>query len=181
MRQLQQQGVDPNALADAAKQNELNQRMNGALGGAESRLGGAKGQGQGSPGGDPTNPASWGAGSSHTDEDAGNHTTSTGHQDMDRQLDGRHSSWEVESFQDYDEQRIEGVNAVTAAVDVPLGDGPIDAESFRLNRSNERASAPLVAAPPGYRAAAEEAIDGESIPRAYRDQVKDYFDLEKKE
>ena len=85
----------------------------------------------------------------------------------------------VESFQDYDEKRIENVNAVTATVDVPLGEGPVDAESFRLNQSNETAAAPLVAAPPDYRAAAEEAIDGEAIPRAYRDQVKDYFDLGK--
>jgi len=59
---------------------------------------------------------------------------------------------------------------------VPLGDGPVDVETFRLEGSQERSGAPLLQAPDGYREAAEEAIDGESIPRAYRDQVKTYFD-----
>ncbi len=178
MRQLQQQGIDGAAIAEAQRQNELTQRMNGALGGAQSRLG-QKGDGQGQ-GGDPQNPASWGAGTSHTDADQGNHSTDgVTHQDMDRQLSGRHSSWTVESFQDFDEKRLQNVKAVTASVDVPLGDGPVDSESFRLNESNEQAGSPLLSAPADYRAAAEEAIDGEGIPRAYRDQVKDYFDLDK--
>ena len=101
------------------------------------------------------------------------------HQDRDRQVDGRHSSWVTEEFGDNPEQRLEGVRALTQSVNGPLADGPIDSWDIRLNQGDETARAPLSAAPPAYRAAAEEAVDRESVPRAYRDQVKQYFDLDK--
>ena len=68
------------------------------------------------------------------------------------------------------------MHALATSVAVPLGEGPVDVETMRLRGSEERSGSPLLQAPPGYREAAEEAIQGEGIPRHYREQVKDYFD-----
>ena len=76
-------------------------------------------------------------------------------------------------------EEFPGVKALTQSVNGPLADGPIDSWDIRLNQGDETARAPLSSAPPAYRAAAEEAVDRESVPRAYRDQVKQYFDLDK--
>jgi len=95
---------------------------------------------------------------------------------MNRQVDGAHSDWVVPFNQDHEARRIEGIEAVATTVDVPLGDGPVDSETFRLSGSEETAQSPLLQAPPGYREAAEEAIEGDAVPRSYRDQVREYFD-----
>ena len=176
LQQLEEQGLGGDGLAEQEAQSELQQQMEQALGGAAGRLGGngatgqqGRGQGDGAP--------SWGAGSDHTDADSGTFDTAGApHQDMDRQVDGRTSDWVVPFDQDHAPERLDGVEAVASTVDVPLGDGPVDVERFRLQGSQERAGAPLIQAPDGYREAAEEAIEGEGIPRAYRDQVKTYFD-----
>ncbi len=176
LEQLEQQGLGGDGLAQEEAQSQMQQQMEQALGGAAGRLGGkgATGQQGHGQGGDQ---ASWGAGTGHTDEDAGTFdTTGRSHQDMDRQVDGRTSDWVVPFDQQHAPERLDGVEAVASTVDVPLGDGPVDVETFRLEGSQERSGAPLLQAPDGYREAAEEAIDGESIPRAYRDQVKTYFD-----
>ncbi len=174
--QLQQGGVGD--LAEQQRLMEMAQEMNGALGGSQGRLGqkggGGKGQGQGkSPG------ESWGAGSAHTDA-VGEAFSTDGadHRDMDRQVDGRHSSWVVDELGENPEERLQNVQALTQSVRGKLNDGPIDSWTLRLSGSDEDAAAPLASAPPGYRAAAEEAVDGEAVPRAYRDQVKQYFDLD---
>jgi hypothetical protein len=175
LEQLEEQGLGGDGLAEQEAQSELNQEMEQALGGAAGRMGemegavGSQGAGGGGTG--------WGAGRGHTSEDEGTHSTQdVAHQDMDRQVDGRTSDWVVEFDQDHEPERLDGVEAVASTVDVPLGEGPVDVETFRLSGSEERAATPLIQAPAGYREAAEEAIEGEGIPRAYRDQVKQYFD-----
>ena len=180
LRQLEQQGVKPSDMAQQQKQMEMAQELNGALGGAEGRLGGRgrgdddEGSGQGKPGQD------WGAGTSHTDAVSDPFSTDgAAHKDMNRQVDGKHSSWVVDELGDNPEERLANVQALTQSVNVPLGDGPIDSWDIRLNEGSETAATPLSAAPPAYREAAEEAVDGENVPRAYRDQIKQYFDLEK--
>ncbi len=174
--QLEQQGLGGDGLAQEEAQNQLNQEMEQALGGAAGRLGGKEGAtGQGGTG--EGEGVSWGAGKSHTNEDEGTFDTSgVGHQDMNRQVEGRTSDWVVPFDQDHAPERLDGVEAVATTVDVPLGEGPVDTETFRLSGSDERSASALVQAPAGYREAAEEAIQGEGIPRAYRDQVKEYFD-----
>jgi len=177
LQQLEEQGLGGDGLAQEEAQSQMNQQMEQALGGAAGRLGGMDGatgaQGQGGKSGK----ASWGAGSDHTDADEGTFdTTGKGHQDMDRQVNGETSDWVVPFDQQHAPERLQGVNAVASTVSVPLGEGPVDVEHFRLSGSDERSGQALIQAPAGYREAAEEAIDGESIPRAYRDQVKTYFD-----
>lgn len=176
LQQLQEQGLGGDGLAQEEAQSQMNQQMEQALGGAAGRLGGMdgatgnQGQGKGSK-------ASWGAGSEHSAQDEGTYDTSgMAHQDMDRQVNGETSDWVVPFDQDHAPERLQGVNAVASTVDVPLGEGPVDVEHFRLSGSEERSGQALIQAPAGYREAAEEAIDGEGIPRAYRDQVKTYFD-----
>jgi hypothetical protein len=172
LEQLGQQGLGGDGLAQEQKQMDLSQGLGQALGGAAGRVG----PGQGGQGGGDTPGSGWGAGTTHTDEDKGQHANATGFQDRDRQVEGRTSSWTTEFGQDHDEQRLDGVKALATSVDVPLGEGPVDIETLRLRGSDERSGEALLQAPPGYREAAEEAIQGEAIPRHYRDQVKDYFD-----
>ena len=177
--QLEEQGLGGDGLAQDEAQSQLNQEMEQALGGAAGRLGGKEGGAchGGECGAGEGEGASYGAGRSHTNEDEGSFDTSGAqHQDMNRQLDGRTSDWVVEFDQDHAPERLDGVEAVATTVDVPLGEGPVDVETFRLSGSEERSASALVQAPAGYREAAEEAIQGEGIPRAYRDQVKEYFD-----
>jgi hypothetical protein len=176
LKQLEEQGLGGDGLAQQEAQSQLNQQLEQALGGAAGRLGGmdgATGRGRG-PG---QGKASWGAGSEHTSEDQGTFdTTGKAHQDMNRQVDGKYSDWVVPFDQDHAPERLEGVHAVASSVKVPLGEGPVDVEHFRLSGSDERSGQVLIQAPPGYREAAQEAIEGEGIPRAYRDQIKTYFD-----
>ena len=158
---------------------EVAQELNGALEGTQGRLG-QQGSERGGKGASEVGALDWGAGSSHSDAVVDPFSTDgADHRDMDRQLDGRHSSWVVEEFGQNSEERLEGVKALTQSVNVPLGDGPIDSWDIRLNRGAESSITPLSAAPPAYREAAEEAMEGETVPRAYRDQVKQYFDLNK--
>ncbi len=174
LEQLDQQGLGGDGLAQQQQQMEMSQGLGQALGGAAGRVG--KGQ-MGRGGRGNADGTGWGAGSEHTDEDKGNHQTDgQGFQDMDRQVEGRTSHWTTEYGQDHEEKRLEGVDALATSVAVPLGDGPVDVETMRLRGSDERSGSPLLQAPPGYREAAEEAIQGEGIPRHYRDQVKNYFD-----
>ena len=174
--QLDQQGLGGDGLAQDEAQSQLNQEMEQALGGAAGRLGEMEGA-TGNQGAGDGEGASWGAGRSHTDEDGGNYDTAgVGHQDMNRQIEGRTSDWVAPFDQQHAPERLEGIEAVATTVDVALGEGPVDVETFRLSGSSERSAAGLVQAPAGYREAAEEAIQGEGIPRAYRDQVKEYFD-----
>lgn len=175
LEQLEREGLGGDGLAEQEARARAGQAMEQALGGAAGRLGEREG-GAGRGEGEGTE-AGWGAGRSHTDEEEGNYETAGhGHQDMDRQVDGRHSDWVVPFDQQHDPKRLDGVDAVASTVAVPLGDGPVETESMRLSGSGERSAAPLLEAPAGYREAAEEAIEGEAIPRAYRDQVKRYFD-----
>jgi|GEM_PF-2460555 len=171
--QLDEQGLGGDGLAEQNKLNELNDSLDNALGGAAGRMGGKPGQGGKGHG---SGQSQWGAGTGHSDRDGGGHEQKQGFQDMDRQVEGRTSDWVVPHDQDFDEQRLQGVEAIAASVDVKLGGGPIDVETMRVAGSDERSGESLIQAPPGYKAAAEEAIDGESVPRAYRDQVKKYFD-----
>lgn len=176
LEQLEQQGLGGDGLAQDEAQSQLNQEMEQALGGAAGRLGEMEGA-TGSQGAGDCEGASWGAGRSHTNKDEGGFDTAgVDHQDMNRQVDGRTSDWVVPFDQDHAPERLDGVEAVATTVDVPLGEGPVDVETFRLSGSDERSASALVQAPAGYREAAEEAIQGEGIPRAYRDQVKEYFD-----
>ena len=176
LRQLDQQGVGGDALAEAQRQMEAAQELNGALGGSSDRIGQQQGQGGGQGAGQQP---SWGAGTSHTDRATeGFSLDGAAHRDMDRQVDGSYSDWTVTEHSDYDEQRLEGVNALTQSVKVPLNDGPIETLSRRKQDGSETSLTPLSVAPESYRRAAEEAVGGESVPRAYRDQVKQYFDLE---
>lgn len=170
--QLGDEGLGGDGLAQQQKRMEMSQGLANALGGAAGRVGeGKSGLGQGHGEG-----IGWGAGTSHTDEDGGNQASEQGFQDRDRNVEGRTSSWTTEYGQDHDEKRLQGVKALAASVEVPLGEGPVDTETFRLRGSEERSGGALLQAPPGYREAAEEAIQGEGIPRHYRDQVKKYFD-----
>ncbi|MCP4869366.1 MAG: hypothetical protein GY898_11690 [Proteobacteria bacterium] len=176
LQQLEEQGLGGDGLAQEEAQSQMNQEMEQALGGAAGRLGGMEGatgnQGRGKGG-----KALWGAGSEHSAQDEGTFdTTGMAHQDMDRQVNGETSDWVVPFDQDHAPERLQGVSAVASTVDVPLGEGSVDVEYFRLSGSEERSGQALIQAPAGYREAAEEAIDGEGIPRAYRDQVKTYFD-----
>ncbi len=171
LEQLEKQGLGGDGLAQQGQR--LDEGLGQALGGAAGRVG----EGRSGRGGGDGKGTGWGAGTSHTDEDGGNHDTpGMGHQDMDRNVEGRTSSWTTEYGQDHDEQRLEGVKALASSVAVPLGDGPVDVETMRLRGSEERSGQTLLQAPPGYREAAEEAIEGEAIPRHYREQVKNYFD-----
>ncbi len=170
--QLEQQGLGGDGLAEQERQMEMSQGLGQALGGAAGRIG----DGQGGQGGGQGEGTGWGAGTSHTDEDEGNHGGGPGHQDRDRNVEGRTSGWTAEFGQDHAEERLEGIKALASSVAVPLGEGPVDVETLRLRGSEERSGDPLLEAPPGYREAADEAIQGEGIPRHYRDQVKNYFD-----
>jgi len=174
-----QQGGALGDMAAQSRQMEIAQELNGALGGAQGRLGQGQSEQQ-DDGAEQSGEKDWGAGSSHTDAVVDPFSTDgADHQDMNRQLDGRHSSWLVEEFGENSEERLQGVKALTQSVNVPLGEGPIDSWELRLNRGAESSVTPLSSAPPVYRAAAEEAMSGEAVPRAYRDQVKQYFDLNK--
>jgi len=187
LRRLDQQGVGGEQLAQQQRQMAAAQELNNALGGAQGRLGqgqsggntagrGQQGQ-QGQGSGEGRGPQ-WGAGTGHTDAVADPFSTDgAGHNDADRQVDGSHSSWVVEEFGDNPEERLENIRALTQSVNAPLGDGPVESWDIRLERGDETAATPLSGLPPSYRAAAEEAVDGESVPRAYRDQVKQYFDV----
>jgi hypothetical protein len=95
---------------------------------------------------------------------------------MNRQVDGVHRDWLTEHGQDHAEKRLEGIKAITETVAVPIGEGAVDVEFMRRTGSNETSGKALIQAPEGYRAAADEAIDGEGVPRIYREQVKTYFD-----
>ncbi len=156
LEQLGEQGLGGDGLAEQQKQMDLSQGLGNALGGAAGRVG----EGRSGEGGGDQEGTGWGAGSSHTDEDQGNHDGAANFQDRDRQVDGRTSNWTTEYGQEHDEKRLQGVKALATSVDVPLGDGPVDVETLRLRGSDERATSPLLQAPPGYREAAEEAIQG---------------------
>jgi hypothetical protein len=194
--QMAERGATGKSLADQQRQMEMAQRMNGAMGhmaegskdgegqgkcegkGEGEGQGMAEGSGQpsggkGSPGMNP-----WGAGTEHTDhDDPGYDTTGRSHEDMDRQVNGRRSDWTTEFGQKHAPSRLEGIDALAVAAEIPLSEGPIEQEDIRLTGGDERAQTPLLNVPSSYRRAAEEAIDGEQVPRAYRDQVKSYFDV----
>jgi len=177
LRDLDAQGLGA-ALGDAKTNREMANRMQAALDGlgqnpyeaAEGQPEQGRGRGGGKGGG------GWGAGTTHTDEDQGSRPEGDQHRVMNRQVDGLHRDWLTEYGQDHEAKRLEGIQAVTQTVDVPIGDGPVDVEFMRRTGSSERSAGSLVQAPEGYREAADEAIEGEGVPRIYREQVKTYFD-----
>jgi hypothetical protein len=175
LRELEKQGVG-SQLGDAQTRREMANRLHGAL---ESAAANPYEAGQGQPGegrGQGKGKGNWGAGTSHTDEDQGSVPEGGEHALMNRQVDGVHRDWLTEYGQDHAEKRLEGIKAITETVAVPIGEGTVDVEFMRRTGSNETSGKALVQAPEGYRAAAEEAIDGEGVPRIYREQVKTYFD-----
>jgi hypothetical protein len=183
LQQLKEQGIDPRALAEQERRQRAAQDLEQALSGSCQRMGQGRGASGGpravrpGQGGHAREGTNWGAGSGHTDADQGSHSTAGApHQDMDRQVENRTSSWVVPFEQSHEAERLQGIQAVATTVDVPLGQGPVDVETLRLGGSDERSAAPLLTLPPSYREAAEEAVDGEAVPRAYREQVRTYFD-----
>jgi hypothetical protein len=175
LRRLDRQGVGAQ-IGNAARQRAMAQRLQGALEGAGGGNPYEASEGGSGRGGAGSGTGGWGAGTSHTDEAEGTSAEGTEHQSMNRQVSGVHRDWVTDFDQQHSEKRLEGIEAVTATVNVAIGDGPVDIEFLRRTGSNERSGRALVQAPPGYREAAEEAIDGEGVPRIYREQVKTYFD-----
>lgn len=77
----------------------------------------------------------------------------------------------------YAAQRLEGARSLVAGVDAALDpSGRVDELPIRLTGGDERATAPTIELPPSYRAQATEAIEGETVPPAYRRAVREYFD-----
>ncbi len=176
LRALEKQGLGQ-SLGEAKTRQEMASRLQGAMEAAGANpYEAGPGDGRTGRGGRSDGTADWGAGSTHTDEDQGSRPEGGEHELMNRQVDGVHRDWLTEYGQDHAEKRLEGIQAVTQTVDVPIGDGPVDVEFMRRTGSDERSGKALVQAPEGYRAAADEAIDGEGVPRIYREQVKTYFD-----
>jgi hypothetical protein len=171
LRELEAQGV-AGRLGEEARRRAMAERMQGALRGANPYAAadglGGDGESEGRGG--------WGAGRSHTDEAGESRPEGPEHQNRNRQVDGSHRDWVTEFGQEHVEDRMEGIQAVTQTVEVPVGEGPVDMEFMRRTGGDEASGRALIQAPAGYRAAAEEAIDGEGVPRVYRDQIKTYFD-----
>ncbi len=175
LRELQAKGVE-GRLGEEARRRAMAERMQGALRGtnpyaaADGRPGGVGGAGEREGRG------GWGAGRSHTDEAGESRPEGAEHQNRNRQVDGSHRDWVTEFGQEHVEDRMEGIQAVTQTVEVPVGEGPVDVEFMRRTGGDEASGRALIQAPAGYREAAAEAIDGEGVPRVYRDQIKTYFD-----
>ncbi len=116
------------------------------------------------------------AGTGHTWDEAESYQTGD-HNDSYR-ISERTSEWE-EEFQDlYDPDRLRDAEALITGVEGQLDtEGHIDTLPIRLlPGDNEQVNLPSVAMPEAYREAAADALDDESIPPGYRQQVKEYFD-----
>jgi hypothetical protein len=155
--------------------------MNGALEGSAQRLGGEQQVASGSSGqGDPQDgqqALGQDYGTRHTWEDEGSHAADAVHHDADRASD-RTEGQELDDFRRlYDPLRAEGAQALLTSVDGDVDEaGHQDTLSTRLTGGSEDASAPLVALPPGYKQAADQALSTEQVPAGYRQAVKQYFD-----
>jgi len=131
----------------------------------------AGGQGQGEEG--KTGP---GAGTQHSWNEASPYDTGD-HNDAWRMSD-RTADWE-EEFQDlYDPERLRDAEGLLTSVEGQLDtEGQIDTLPIRLlPGDDEQVSVPSMAVPEAYREAAADALNDESIPPGYRQQVKEYFD-----
>ena len=116
------------------------------------------------------------AGEGHTWDEAEGYE-SGGHNDGYR-ISERTSDWE-EEFQDlYDPERLRDAESLITGVEGQLDtEGHIDTLPIRLlPGDNERVELPTLDMPDVYREAAADALDDESIPPGYRQQVKEYFD-----
>ena len=130
-----------------------------------------QGQGQGQDGQTGPNP-----GKEHSWDQASPYDTQD-HNDAWRMSD-RTSDWE-EEFQDlYDPERLRDAESLLTATEGQLDtEGHIDTLPIRLlPGDDEQVAVPSMNVPEAYREAAADALNDESIPPGYRQQVKDYFD-----
>jgi hypothetical protein len=183
---------------------ERSQELAGALEGSRQRLGGdpqvaqgqssggdSPGQGGGPPqdgqggqgtGQDGTSSAANGAAGGvgkdgHTWEDQGDFGVgdSLG---GDKNDPSRSGGQRIDDFRKlYAAQRLAGAQSLMAGVDGQVDpNGKVDQLVVHLTDGDERATTPSVDVPASYRSQAAEAIEGEKVPPAYQEAVKDYFD-----
>ncbi len=118
------------------------------------------------------------AGKEHTwDEAEGYDTSQRGHSDSFRDSE-RTPDWE-EEFQDlYDPERLRDAESLLTRTEGQLDtEGHIDTLPVRLLPGDEeQVTLPTLDLPDEYRQAAADALEDETIPPGYREQVKGYFD-----
>ena len=73
--------------------------------------------------------------------------------------------------------RLEGAETLTVGEDGVVDEsGHQDIIHSRLTEGQEDATSPLLSMPPQYREAADKSLNDETIPPAYREAIKNYFD-----
>lgn len=174
---------------------QQSQELSGAAEGAQERLGGQPqagegpsgdedGEGEGQEAGVAQNGAGGagsGAGSDgHTWEDEGefdadsNEGLPVGGGDFEPDANQGEHIDDFEKF--YAAARLDGAEPVLASEQGQIRDGRVDVLVTRLTGSDEEAYAPQMEIPASYQQEAVEAIETETIPPAYREAVKTYFD-----
>jgi hypothetical protein len=196
-RALEQQRDLGERLERDREKLEQARQMQGAVQGAQERMGGPDGEGstgQGAGEGEGEGEGEGGqgvameqgmgggagAGAGHTWEDEGEFTAEQAFQDGAAQTreGGGEEAEHIDDFEQfYAPHRIDDAQALLAAEEGSLDEGgQIDTLVTRLTESDETAERPTLQLPDTYREAATEAIEAERIPPAYREAVKAYFE-----
>ncbi len=179
-RERLQQSQELSGAAEGAQERLLREQPQGGQDpssdegtgeGEEREAGLAQNEARGNPGG---------AGSStgHTWEDQGEFGPEAGGPSLPVGFtpDGNQGE-HIDDFEKfYAAARLDEAEPVLASEQGQLRDGRVDALVTRLSGSDEEAYAPQMEIPASYQQEAVEAIETETIPPAYREAVKTYFD-----
>jgi hypothetical protein len=135
----------------------------------------------GGPGGDPANAAAAGAGKGHSDVETPAGAPVGDHQDANRFSDRQSDSWSEEYRELYEAALLNSDSRITTRVKGERsGDGKVQVvRGGQQAPRQEQARGAIANLPVRYADEAREAVDGETVPPAYRDAVRGYFDAEK--
>jgi len=116
-------------------------------------------------------------GKGHTWEDEGPQDALASHQDANRQS-SRRGGQQIDDFEQiYRSVRLEGAESLLVGEDGEVDEsGHQDIIHSRLTEGQEEAASPILSVPPQYREAADRSLNDETIPPAYREAIKNYFD-----
>jgi len=189
IRDLSEQLAQARELGEQLQRDQRaldrSQRLSGAMESSSERLGGDSEVASGTSsqeGGEADSEAGDNGqaslpGRRHTWEDESAHARPTTSPTGDRNNDATDGQVIDDYERLYEPVRSEGSEALLASVPGDLDErGRIDTLETRLTGADEDARGAQLDIPAQYRDAAAEAMNNESIPPAYRDTVKQYFD-----